>query len=166
MLLAVKNILCCTLLWVLLSSFHPYYISVTDVKYNEQEKTLQISCRTFTDNIEDALEKIYKKQLDVLHPKDKKEMDELLADYLAKHVKIKVNGKWQTATFIGYEKEEEAIWSYLEIKNVEVPKSIGIENTLLYEYLSQQINMVHTEVKGKKQSSKVTNPEKDLVFEF
>ena len=92
-LLAVKNILCCTLLWVLLSSFHPYYISVTDVKYNEQEKTLQISCRTFTDNIEDALEKIYKKQLDVLHPKDKKEMDELLADYLAKHVKIKVNGK-------------------------------------------------------------------------
>ena len=162
----VKNIFYCGLLLILLSSFHPYYVSVTDLKYNEQEKTLQISCRTFTDNIEDAIEKLYKKQVDILHPKDKKEVDGLLADYLGKHVKIKVNGKWQAASFIGYEKEEEAIWCYLEIKGVETPKSLIIENTLLYEYLSQQINMVHIEVKGSKQSSKVTNPEKEIVFGF
>jgi hypothetical protein len=163
---AVKNTFWCAFLLILLSSFHPYYVSVTDLKYNEQEKTVQISCRTFTDNIEDALKKLYKKQIDILHPKDKKEVENLLTDYINKHIKIKVNGKWQTIQFIGYEKEEEAIWSYIEIKNVELPKSVVIENTLLYDYLPQQINMVHIEVKGNKQSSKTTNPEKELVFNF
>jgi hypothetical protein len=163
---AVKKLFCCTLLLILLSSFHPYYVSVTDIKYNKQEKTLQLSCRMFTDNIEDALEKIYKKQLDIIHPKDKKEVEGLLADYLSKHIRIQVNGKWQTAGFIGYEKEEESIWGYLEIKQTEPLKSLVVENTLLYEYLPQQINMVHVEVNEKKQSSKVTNPEKELIFNF
>ncbi len=166
MLPAVKNLFYCALVWILFSSFHPYYVSVTDIKYNEQEKTIQLSCRIFTDNLEDALEKIYKKELDILHPKDRKEIDALLTDYLSKHVKMKVNGKTQTFTFIGYEKEEEAVWCYLEIKNAELPKTLTIENTLLYDYLTQQMNMVHTEVKGKKQSSKLTNPEKEFVFEF
>ena len=163
---AVKNQFWCVFLLMLLSSFHPYYVSVTDIKYNELEKTVQISCRTFTDNIEDALKKLYKKQVDILHPKDKKEAESLLADYISKHVKLKVNGKWQVVQFIGYEKEDEAIWCYVEIKNVELPKSFIIENTLLYDYLPQQINMVHVEVKGKKQSSKTTNPEKELIFNF
>ena len=163
---AVKNQFYCALIWILVSSFHPYYVSVTDVKYNEQERTVQISCRTFTDNIEDALRKIYKKQVDVLHPKDKKEIENLLADYISKHIKIKVNSKLHVVNFIGYEKEEEAIWTYVEIKNVELPKLVSIENILLYDYIPQQINMVHMEVKGKKQSSKVTNPEKELVFNF
>ena len=163
---AVKNQFLCAVLLISLSSFHPYYVSVTDIKYNEQEKTIQISCRTFTDNIEDALKKLYKKQVDILHPKDKKEVESLLADYINKHIKLKVNGKWQAIQFIGYEKEEEAIWSYLEIKNVELAKSFVVENTLLYDYLPQQINMVHVEVKGKKQSSKTTNPEKELIFNF
>src|ERR1700756_2197224 len=97
--LAVKNIFYCAVIWILASSFHPYYVSVTDIKYNEQEKTLQISCRTFTDNIEDALRKIYIKPIDILHPKDRKEVDDLLNDYINKHVKIKVNGKWQIFNF-------------------------------------------------------------------
>ncbi len=156
----------CGVLLFLLSAFHPYYVSVTDIKYKETEKTLQISCRTFTDNIETALKKIYNKPIDVLHPKDKAETEKLLFDYINKHLKILVDGKLQPLIFIGYEKEEEAIWTYLEIKNIVTPKTINIENTLLYEYLPQQINMVHTEVNDKKQSSKVTNPEKELEFKF
>jgi len=151
---------------MLFSSFHPYYVSVTEIKYNTQEKTWQISCRVFTDNLESALEKIYKKQVDLLHPKDKKETESLVADYLSKHLKLKINGKIQAPAFIGYEKEEEAVWCYMEVKNAEAPRSLTIENTLLYDYLSQQMNMVHVEANSKNQSSKVTNPEKELVFDF
>ncbi len=154
----------CLLTWILFSSFHPYYVSVTDIKYNEHEKTVQISCRMFTDNIETALKKIYQKQLDILHPTDKKEIENLLTDYFSKHLKLKVNGKPQTLNFIGYEKEDEAIWCYLEIKIIELPKLLIMENTLLYDYLPQQINMVHIKINDKKQSSKVSNPEKELIF--
>jgi hypothetical protein len=156
---------CCGM-FLLLTAFHPYYISVTDIKYKESEKTLQISCRAFTDNIETTLRKVYNKPIDLLHPKDKVIMEKLLANYIINHLKITVNGELQTLNFIGYEKEEEAVWSYFEIKNTSLPKTISVENTLLYEYLPAQINMVHTEVKGNKQSSKVANPEKSLVFKF
>lgn len=157
---------CCGLALLLLSAFHPYFVSITDIKYKEEEKTLQVSCRTFTNDLETALRKIYKKPIDLLNPKDKVVMEKTLAHYILNHLKITVDGKLQTLNFIGYEKEEEAVWSYFEIKNIETPKVISIENTLLYEYLPQQINMVHTEVKGNKQSSKVTNPEKSLEFKF
>ncbi len=160
------KIFCSGILLLFLVSFHPYYVSVTDIKYKEAEKTLQISCRTFTDNIENALKKIYKKPIDILHPKDKQEAEKLLSDYINKHLKIKIDGIVQKPTLIGYEKEEDAVWTYLEVKNIEVPKNIHLENSLLYEYLPQQINMVHTEVNGKKQSLKVTNPEKEMVFNF
>ena len=151
---------------LLFSAFHPYYISVTDIKYKEKEKSLQISCKLFTNDLENALKKIYKKPIDVLHPKDKAETEKLLFDYISKHLQIKVNGKLQNLVFIGYEKEEEAVWTYLEVKNVALPKTMHIENSLLYEYLPQQLNMVHTEMRDKKQSSKVTNPDKVLEFTF
>ncbi len=116
MLSAVKNLFCCGILLVLLTSFHPYYVSVTEIKYKDKEKTLQISCRVFTDNIENALKKIHKKQLDILNPKDKKEVEKLLNEYINTHLTITVNGTLQKPTFIGYEKEEEAIWAYFEVK--------------------------------------------------
>jgi hypothetical protein len=162
----IKITACAVLFLLLASAFHPYYVSVTEIKYKEEEKTIQVSCRTFTDNIENALRKIYKKPIDLLHPEDKVVMEKILAHYILNHVKITINGKPQILNFVGYEKEEEAIWTYLEIKNAELPKTISIDNSLLYEYLPAQINMVHTEVKGNKQSSKVTNPDKKLDFKF
>ncbi|HXB39950.1 MAG TPA: DUF6702 family protein [Bacteroidia bacterium] len=153
------------LTWMLLSSFHPYYVSVTDIKY-KADKTLQVSCKMFTDNIENTLKKIYKKPVDLLHPKEKVTEEKLLAHYITNHLKIKVNGKLQILNFIGYEKEEDAVWSYFEVKDVALPKTLQVEITLLYEYFSEQINMVHTEVSEKKQSYKVTNPEKEMSFSF
>jgi hypothetical protein len=120
----------------------------------------------FTDNIESTLKKIYKKPVDLLHPKEKVIEEKLLAHYIINHLKIKVNGKLQILNFIGYEKEEDAVWSYFEVKDVALPETLQIENNLLYEYFPEQINMVHTEANGKKQSSKVTNPEKEINFSF
>lgn len=162
----LKIVLCGTTLVLLLASFHPYYVSVTDIKYKDTEKTLQVSCRTFTDNTETTLRKVYNTPIDILHPKDKVVAEKMLANYVINHLKISVNGKLLTLDFIGYEKEEEAIWTYFEVKNIELPKTISIENSLLYEYLPAQINMVHTEIKGKKQSSKVSNPDKKIEFIF
>lgn len=159
------KIVLCVVTPVLLA-FHPYYISVTEIKYKDTEKTLQVSCKIFTNDLETTLRKINKTQVDLLHPKDKAVTDKLVANYINTHLKITVNKKACQLNFIGYEKEEEAIWAYFEAKNVALPKTISIEDNLLYEYLPAQINMVHTEVKSNKQSSKVANPEKKMEFSF
>ncbi|HEU4472678.1 MAG TPA: DUF6702 family protein, partial [Flavisolibacter sp.] len=52
-------------------SFHPFYISVTEVNHNRADKTLEISCKIFADDLEETLEKSYKTQLDISAEKDK-----------------------------------------------------------------------------------------------
>lgn len=162
-----KNIAVWLILAVVICGFaHPYYVSVTELKHDPAKKSLQVSCRMFTDNIESALKKIYSKNVDLLNPKDRKEPEQLLADYISKHLSVTVDGKKVKFVFVGYEKEEEAIWCYLEAAKVNKPKKIVIENSLLYEFLPAQINMMHVTVNDKRQSTKVSNPDKKAEFLF
>jgi hypothetical protein len=155
---------------VLVSSFHikkhPYYISVVDMKYNAQQKSIQLSTRLFTNDLEDALEKIYHKKMDVLNPKNKADVDSVLFSYIKQRLHISINTKAQTLNYVGYEREEESIWTYLEIKKVNVPKIVSIDTKLLYDYLPSQVNIVHAEINGVKKSSKVTNPDSKVEFSF
>lgn len=154
----------------LFSSFnvkkHPYYVSVVDIKYDAKQSTLQISARMFTNDLEEALKKKAKKDIDILNPKNKPEVDSILFSYIKQRLHISINSKKQILHYIGYEKEEESIWAYLEIKKVTKPKKINIETKLLYDYLAGQINIVHAEINGVKKSSKVTNPENKVDFQF
>lgn len=155
---------------VLTASFinkkHPYYISVVDIKYNVPQKTLQVSARMFTNDLEDALYKINAKKIDLLNPTNKPALDSVLFSYIKQCLQISVNTKLQALNYIGYEKEDESIWVYLEIKKVISPKNLTIKTQLLYEYLSQQTNIVHAEINSVKKSSKVTNPDKKVEFNF
>ena len=62
------------------------------------------------------------------------------------------------------EKEDDVIWTYMEIEKCEKPNQINISNSLLYDFLKEQINLVQVEVGTYKQSSKVTNPEREMKF--
>jgi hypothetical protein len=145
---------------------HPFYLSVTDLKYNAKEKALQGSVKLFVNDIEGVLKKLNGKTVDLIHPKDSIQAKLLLAAYLKKHLSITINTKALNYTLLGFEREEEAIWAYIEIKNCPLPKKVVVENSLLYDHLSGQSNIVHLEVNGEKKSGKVDNPEKLLLFEF
>jgi hypothetical protein len=143
---------------------HPFYLSVTDIKYNEKNKTLEIACKMFTNDLEGALKKTTGKKVDILNPKDKQEVEKILFDYINKRLNINLDGKTQTLKYIGYEKEEDVIWTYMEIEKCERPKQVNITTGLLYDFLKEQINLVSLEVAGNKQSSKVSNPDKEIKF--
>lgn len=143
---------------------HPYYLSVTELKHNAAEKSMAVSCKMFTNDLEDAIKKSSGKAVDLLNPKDKKEVDKGLADYIRKRLSITLDGKICNLKYIGYEKEEDCIWTYLEIDKIEKPKNVKIQNTLLYDYLSEQINIVHVEVGNYKESRKVSRPDSKMEF--
>ncbi len=145
---------------------HPFYLSVTDLKYKSDEKTMQASVKVFVNDLETALKKINQKPIDLLHPKDTMQLDKILATYLAKHLTLKVNSEVRQFDFIGFEIEQEAIWMYLEYKSCPSPKKVEIENSLLYDFIKEQSNIVKLEVNGKNQSSKVSYPDTFLHFEF
>ena len=47
-----------------------------------------------------------------------------------------------------------------------MPKTLKIDTKLLYDFLPQQISIIHAEVKGVKKSSKVSNPDSKTEFSF
>ena len=75
------------------ASSHPYYISVVEINHNPTDKTLEISCKIFTDDFEATLEKNYKTKVDLVNPPDKSAMDKLVKDYIKKHLSVKADNK-------------------------------------------------------------------------
>ncbi len=145
---------------------HPIFVTVTEIEHNAKEKSLEISCKIFTDDFEKTLRAAYKTKVDLLDAKIKPTMDKLANDYIVKHLKITVDGKITTLKYVGFERIEEGIYSYFEIENVNNPKKISITNDLLYEYKKDQMSLMHISVAGKRQSRKLTNPEKLVALEF
>ena len=145
---------------------HPFYITVVDIKNDAKQQSLNISVKLFTNDIEEALKKTTAKSIDLLNPKNKAEMEIELMNYIKKRLSISVNNKITNIDFIGYEKEEDAIWAYLEIKKVALPKNIKVDTKLLFDFLPLQSNIVHADVNGVKKSSKVNNPDSKVEFNF
>ena len=109
---------------------HPIFVSVTEIEHNSKEKTLEISCKIFTDDFEKALRATYKTYVDLLKPKDKNAMNKLVADYVQKHLLIKVDGKTVALQFLGYEQDEEGIVSYYQVNNIATVKKLDITDNI------------------------------------
>jgi hypothetical protein len=145
---------------------HPLYVTVTEINHNAKDKTLEMSCKIFTNDFEAALEKTFHVKADLSQPKDKKATDKLVSDYIQKHFQIKADGKPVLLEFVGSEKETDATWSYFQVSNIATVKKLEITNSLLYETYEGEINLMHVTVSGNRKSSKLTSPEINAVFEF
>jgi len=145
---------------------HPLYVTVTEINHNAKDKTLEISCKIFTNDFEAALEKSMHVKTDLSEPKDKKAADKLVSDYIQKHLQIKADGKQVTFEFVGSEKETDATWSYFQVINIASVKKLEITNNLLYETFDGEINLMHVTVSGNRKSMKLNSPETNALFEF
>ena len=142
------------LLIPVLSSFysHKYYLSVTDLTYNEEEKSVQMITRLFYDDLEAVLQERYDENLEVHQDAEQKEIDYYLSKYLSRKLKIVINGVDQELHFLGKEYEDDYVVAYIEITNVTEVKTLEIDNSLLIDLFLEQKNMVHTDVFKKKKS--------------
>ena len=52
-------------------SKHPFYIAVTEIKLNTSDKSLEVTCKMFADDLEQVIEKNNHTQLDISADKDK-----------------------------------------------------------------------------------------------
>lgn len=131
-----------------LVSTHPFFISLTEIRYNETSQKLEIAEKIFWDDLEVSLEKFHGTSIDVLNPTDKKLFEEQVKAYLLEQNKIWVDGKPVSLNLIGYEVEEEAIWFYIESAKTTFEKSIKVHNSVLIAEHDSQQNIVHVYLKG------------------
>ena len=146
--------------------YHPFYVSVTEINHNAAAKTLEISCKMFSEDIEQILEKNYRTTLDITEEKDRVNFDKYLPDYMTRHLGIVVDGKPVRLNYVGYELDKESAWCYFEVENVGTAKKLDITNSILHDFTNEQINIMHVTVNGNRKSTKMNYPDKNTSLAF
>ncbi len=121
---------------------HEYHISVTKLNFNSEQKTLEISIRAFTDDLEKGLSMANDKRRIMLRNGD--DNGPLVEKYLRKHFALAdPNRKLQPIQYIGKEAEADATWLYLEVPFSGNPEGWVMKNEMLMEAFDDQVNMVN-----------------------
>lgn len=145
---------------------HPMHISVTEIDYNEKNKSLEIMSRIFIDDLETSIRKAQNNEgLDLLKPSGTT-TDQLVSQYLMSRFLIQVNGKPANPTYIAHEIDDAAMICYLEIEGVKQVKTLDITITVIQELYDDQSNLVHVTYRGPVKSLRLTKekPEGTLSF--
>ncbi|PQJ78560.1 DUF6702 family protein [Polaribacter porphyrae] len=127
-------------------STHKYYLSLTQIKYKEEAKAIQIIINVFMDDIELALNKDYNIDLQLTTKDELKNNDTYFEKYLNQKLDFKVNGDDKKFNYIGKEYDGDLVFFYLEIENIEAINTIDIKNTILIHHFEKQQNLIKSKV--------------------
>jgi hypothetical protein len=150
----------------MIALFHPFFISVIDINHNEKEAIVEISVRTFTDDIEKMIAKEFNVKLDLAQASQKAKADALINQYIQKKIALSSNGTKLQLDYIGFEIQSESTWSYFEVKNVKQLKQLQVFCELLFGINPQQINIIHVKSAGQRKSFELTSPKNTTQFIF
>ena len=158
--LLAKKTACFFLLISLAFTTHKYYLSLTQIEYNKDQKSLEVIINVFMDDIELAINKEYAIDLNLTTKDELKDADVYFHNYLTKNLTFTIDNDIVTHNYIGKEYEGDLVYFYLEIAVKENPTSLEVFNTILLTYFEQQQNIVKFKNDSKRQSkilSKNTN---------
>lgn len=134
------------------SNLHPIHISLTNIDFNQENKSLEITHRFFVDDFEERLERDFDGKLQLGTKKEHPDSDRVIEEFLTQNFIILVNGKPVSRTFIGKEVEAEAIWVYVEVPKVKKIKEINVEHRTLLDVFRDQKNFINVKYEGEKKA--------------
>ncbi len=120
----------------------------------------------FTEDLESAIKSLYITNTNLQKELGAKEVLELIFKYVNARLEISLGTEKQTYSLVGCENIEESTWCYLEGDLTTESKQVSIANSLLFDFLEGQTNMVHVYWDEERQSSKLGNPNKLAEFSF
>lgn len=150
----------------LIALFHPFFVSVIEINHNENEAAIEISVRTFTNDLEKMMGAEAKTTIDLSQANQKSKGDALIAAYLKKRLNLTANGNKCNLEYIGFEIQKESTWSYFEVKNVKQLNQLNVICEILFGINDQQINIFHVKAKGIRKSYELIYPKNIAQFNF
>ena len=150
-------------IYTVILSFHPFYISLTEVEFDEKSRSLQVSVRIFADDLEEALTNRGVSNIDLLSKAN--DYNHALDQYFGEELLFTVNGKRYDLELIGVEVEDDALWTYLEIKNVRKIKSLEIQNEILIQEHKGQQNILKLLIGSEKEVYRLNSDKTNIVYE-
>jgi hypothetical protein len=131
---------------------HKYYISLTKIDFVEKEKSVQITMRFFIDDIEKTLENRYEIELELATNKENNKANIYLERYIASKFEVIINQNVKLYKFLGKEYENDVVFFYLEITDIEMINQITIQNRMLFEEFPDQENFVKLDINNSRKT--------------
>ncbi len=133
-------------------SVHKFYVSVTSIEYVEDQRSVQVITRIFIDDFERMLQERFDESI-VLARQDEAEIVTYYTEkYLKEKISISIDGKIREFVYIGKEYEDDILFAYLEIVDIETINTMEISNTVLFELFEDQQNIIRVKINGRNKS--------------
>ncbi len=137
-----KKLILLLIIPLLAFSAHKYYISLTKIDFIETKKTVQITMRFFIDDIENALQSRYNTNLELATKDENKKANFFIEKYIGQKFKITINEEEKTHKYLGKEYDNDVVFFYLEIIDIDKIDKIEVQNNMLMETFEEQENYI------------------------
>lgn len=129
---------------------HKFHTSFTEANYNAEAGTLEVTLRTFPDDLEAAV----RRRAPATPPAAgdrKKEFEERVAAYVAETFRVRTtSGDPVKISWVGMDAGADSAWLYFEAPLPAGTESVGLSNRLLFDLFDDQINLVNLKTKEKR----------------
>ena len=133
-------------------SFHNFYVSTTSIRFVPDEKSLQITTQVFLDDFESVLQQNGHEKTKLIPEVSQQDIDILVEDYLRKNITFKAQEKTIDFEFLGKVYKNDVLIAYMELKMDSIQSSLSIKNTIFFDYLPDQKNIIHFKFASKRKS--------------
>ena len=135
-----------------LAPLHNFYVSTTSVRYVPNENSFQITTQVFLDDFESALRHYGNEKISLTPDGSQVKIDSLIEDYFRKNIIFNAKGEKMNFDFLGKVYKIDVLVAYMELKMDTIVSPLSIKNTILFDYLSDQKNIIHLKLASKRKS--------------
>lgn len=156
--------ICC--LGLMSFGLHKFYVGIYQVNYASEKKMLQITTRIFLDDLNDAIKQKYKREMHLGETAETAEEIALMQKYITEKFTIKVDGKPQPLQFLSKEVENNVMICYFRCTGISKIKSVEISNKILFDLVTEQQNIIQTNINGEKKSILMTVDNTSAILKY
>ena len=122
---------------------HPVHATIISFDCKKNNKSIEITIKFFTNDLEKALKNDRYHNLIIDSQKSIYNIDSLIFVYINKNLSLSIDRKERQLSWVGKEIENDITWCYLEIINIDNISSIKMKNKLLLSVFDDQLNICH-----------------------
>ena len=128
------------------SRLHEFYVSLSEIRFNQESECLEVSLRFFPNDMDRALKEHFGINTSLISELEHESADSLLGIYLHDLFRIELSGVSVPLSYLGKEAESDVMWCYLESDPLEKPVEITVHNAILCEIFEDQVNIIQVYV--------------------
>ncbi len=144
------------------SSSHDLHLSKTELVYNNQNHTIEVTIHLFIDDLELALAEMGYLDLYICTEREDQKASELIGDYILNKIDIIIDGNDAAPQFLGKEVSDDlmGIWCYLEVDSIDVNESISVNVDFFNDLYEDQKNILNLKLNSDNQEYFLLNGKK------